>query len=59
MTVNDNLILIGPPPSLPTISALRIALKTRRTSPLSQSDLVPWHQAGQGLCDGLSAAGGS
>src|SRR5438552_469481 len=32
----------GPPPSLPTISPLRIALRTRRTSPLSQSDLVHW-----------------
>src|SRR5437879_13406380 len=30
----------GPPPSLPTISPLRIVLRTRRTSPLSQSDLV-------------------
>jgi hypothetical protein len=33
-----------PPPSLPTISPLRIALRTRRTSPLSQSDLVPWRE---------------
>src|SRR5436190_13602761 len=33
----------GPPSSLPTISPLRIALRTRHTSPLSQSDLVPWH----------------
>src|SRR5436305_6647747 len=35
----------GPPPSLPTISPLRIALRTRHTSPLSRSDLVPWHTA--------------
>jgi hypothetical protein len=32
------------PPALPTISPLGIALRTRRTSPLSQSDLVPWHE---------------